>query len=179
MRSRRALLCGLISLLVVSSHAGPAVAARGKPYWKNRSNIPVETVTGKWAKARGGRTAVLTFGGENLPAQKTRFVAGWRTPWTKAGTDFRNKGRLDRLVPPSGEVTLTRAVRVQVRGKRWSPWFKSDFRFGGGLGLSGSGRWVGSGALFGPSPKIRYELRLVGKMNGLAQIDGRVKVSLR
>jgi hypothetical protein len=164
--------------------APPAAAApaRDNPYWNSRTNLPAQTITGEWTLSEGRRHADLSISGRNLPAQSTSFKAGWITPWG-GRRGFSEEGQLDLVVTPLTTVTFKDLIRYQIAGQKWSPWLEEPFmRSDNSTPLRAEGTWmtgfgVGTPAT-GRPPKIRYERRILGKIEGTASLSITISMSL-
>jgi hypothetical protein len=180
MRARRIILAMVSSLCLLWAHPGAASAAEENPYWQSDTNLPADTITGEWSVSEDGGSAQLTISGANLPAQNTRFVAGWVTPWVASDSEWAEQGELDLLLSPTTSASLVGMVRSRLKGERWRPWFKNRLPYEEGLGLGGVGAWGGGSSVLslGPPSKIQYEWRLVGEIDGPARIEASIELSL-
>lgn len=177
--------CRSVVLLAINiallTQPGVAWAQRDNPSWKSQSNLPVETITGEWSVAEDGRAADLTITGSNLAAQTTKFVGSWRTPWVDPDTFLEEKGTLETFLSPATSADLFVMTRFRSKRESWSRWFKHRLPYEEGLAMGGVGAWAGGGALLtiGPQPpRIQYEWRIVGEIDGLATIDASAHVAL-
>ena len=170
MKLRRALLLIVAAALVVA--AAPARAATDTPYWRVKTNLPVETIKGAWSVADSGRSATLEFQGVNVVGQATIFTAGWRTGWFEGSQP--ETGEFTYLVDATARGELRPMVRLQAKGGRWSPWFGGRMRMrdGGGTYMWGGGAWA-----MGAGP-VRYEWKMVGTIEGNAYVEGSATITL-
>jgi hypothetical protein len=172
MKTGRWIIALFVTLGVIAPGAHVAQAASDNPYWRSSSNLPLEMITGEWT--RDGRSQKLTIEGMNAAGQETTFVGGWITPWSN-----------EQSLEQSGEITvleatnvsnIVRKARVQRRGEKWSPWFRIRMPHPNPIG-GGTWGWVGHHAMATRGAR-RYEWRIKGELNGLAQIDASIEVTL-
>lgn len=163
-----------ISVLV---QPGVASASDDNPYWSSETNLPADTITGEWTVADDGGSVELTFSGNNLLGQNTRFVAGWTTPWVTHGS-FSDEGRLDTFLSPTTSLSLHSMSRSRTRGDEWGRWFKHRLPYEEGLGMGGSGVWMGASFLAstGGSSKVQYQWKLIGEIDGLGEMDATIEL---
>ena len=166
-------LCGLVV------HPAPVQGAPDNPYWRTNSNLPVETITGEWSETKGGTAVELTFSGHNVVGQRSSFVAGWVTPWMTPNSEISASGEIDLLETPVTSVDVAEMVRLRFKGTGWSPWFRNRLPLSdGSLSFGGNLQWAGSGSVPSVSPKVQFEWRWVGEIDGLAKIEGSVRIKV-
>lgn len=166
----------LSSIVLVACFLGlpSASAAAATPTFRSSTEgLPAGTIQGIWSETEEGRAVSLQLGGGHLVAARTKFRAGWLTPWTTRGQfpEFNGSFAFESMNQLGEHYRLNWEMRFRQRGEEWGSWFKHSFGFKGG-----SYSATGGGSAFGSFSKesYRFEWRLSGKVLKTTTLQGQI-----